>query len=300
MASYSERNGRLRGYSQGDLLSITWGNVQKVVQEQGLLDEMFGYKRSSWSGKEPEEGKSDYVNGKFDDTDSRTWLNRALRVKADFRYSIWDEGFIVDGSSYSSTLPDVIRGDIDMMFDFLEELHKVSSSPNFDARRNRHTSFNKKEGQRALRDAINDDLALYSTPYRMLTNGQIVELDGGALADLAEQGLELNRESGRRPEAIDTIHHSINMFMKRGNTLAEKKAAVTELAGALESLRPQIKRNLLTDDEKELFAIANNFAVRHQNTKQKSNYDQAIWYDWMFQVNLAALLTVIRIIQAQE
>ena len=55
-----------------------------------------------------------------------------------------------------------------------------------------------------------------------------------------------------------------------------------ELFDVLEKLRPEVKAEMLRGDEGDLFNIANNFAIRHLNEKQKGNYDSALWHSWMF------------------
>ena len=42
--------------------------------------------------------------------------------------------------------------------------------------------------------------------------------------------------------------------------------------------------------------IANNFSLRHHNSDQIQNYDQDIWYSWIFHFYLAKYHAVIRLI----
>lgn len=64
----------------------------------------------------------------------------------------------------------------------------------------------------------------------------------------------------------------------------------------LEYLRPHAKQLLSSADEDDLFNVANNFTVRHLNQRQKSGFDKAIWYDWMFYTYLGTVRTILRII----
>lgn len=288
---FSQRNGRTRGYTKHDLLIILWQNIQGVIESHGLLDEQYGYSPDRWDISLKYEK---YIDG-ISQIDSSTYFNRALRTRAGISYSRYSSNL---QHSSMGTLPDSLN-DIDVMFDFLEVLHGIVSNPRRKKGRISHASFNKEVGQKILRDAINDDLALYTTPYRMLENGQIVELDEGSLADLADEALSLAASNTPDTSLSSSMQDSIGLYMKRDATIAEKKAAIKEIAGALESLRKRVKDHLLSDDERDLFNIANNFAIRHQNSKQKLDYDADIWYEWMFQVNLAALVTTIKIIQTQ-
>jgi hypothetical protein len=62
----------------------------------------------------------------------------------------------------------------------------------------------------------------------------------------------------------------------------------------------ELKKALNKKDESDLFNIANNFAIRHHNPEQKSNYDEKIWYSWMFHFYLASYHAVIRIINRDK
>ena len=73
------------------------------------------------------------------------------------------------------------------------------------------------------------------------------------------------------------------------------RLAVRELFDALEKLRPELKAEMLSKDEGDLFNIANNFTIRHLRQGQKSNYDSAIWHQWMFYVNLSTIHVITRL-----
>ena len=79
-------------------------------------------------------------------------------------------------------------------------------------------------------------------------------------------------------------------FAARAATTEDKRAAVVALAGALEERLPIIKEcpHLTSRDGADLFNIANNFALRHQDIKQKREY-HPIFLDWMFWWFLAAI-----------
>ena len=63
-------------------------------------------------------------------------------------------------------------------------------------------------------------------------------------------------------------------------TLSEKKEAIRELADVFERLNNTkgLDRVLDKKDDSAIFDIANNFAVRHYNPQQKTEYDKNIWY----------------------
>jgi hypothetical protein len=51
----------------------------------------------------------------------------------------------------------------------------------------------------------------------------------------------------------------------------------------------------LTRDERELFHLANGFAIRHNNPEQRIDYDDAIWLSWAFYVYLATIHAILRL-----
>lgn len=61
-----------------------------------------------------------------------------------------------------------------------------------------------------------------------------------------------------------------------------QQRAVRDLADALERLRQDVKAELLPADERALYDIANNFAIRHLNRQQRVDYNRSTWLRWMF------------------
>lgn len=90
----------------------------------------------------------------------------------------------------------------------------------------------------------------------------------------------------------------------RHATLDDKKEAIRLLADVFEWLKDtkQLQKALVRKDESDLFNIANNFSIRHHEQAQKANYDQAIWYNWMFHFYLATYHASVRLLikQAQK
>ena len=84
-------------------------------------------------------------------------------------------------------------------------------------------------------------------------------------------------------------------FRGRRSTVDDRRVAVRELADVLEYLRPTIKQAMLSEDERALFELANNFAIRHNRRGQKRDYDWAVWLSWMFYVYLATIHATLRL-----
>jgi len=65
-------------------------------------------------------------------------------------------------------------------------------------------------------------------------------------------------------------------------------------------IRPQLKKVIMTSDENDLFNIANNFGIRHNNKDQKTDYDKAIFYSWIFYYYLATIHATTRLIEKNK
>ena len=77
------------------------------------------------------------------------------------------------------------------------------------------------------------------------------------------------------------------------------REAVRNLFDVLERLRPQIREHMLQGDEGDLFNIANNFAIRHFNDRQRTEWESPTWLSWMFYVNLATIHLMTRLLRRQ-
>jgi hypothetical protein len=90
------------------------------------------------------------------------------------------------------------------------------------------------------------------------------------------------------------IDAAIQKFRRRNGSLDDKRDAVKALADVLEFLREDVKKVITNKDENDLFNIANNFGIRHHNDQQKTDYEKAIWYDWMFYHYLATTQAILK------
>lgn len=290
MSLYSERMGIKRTYDDRQLYSI----IKSQLQEWGtyqLLIKSFGGSIIFSSGKGGED-KTFNVKGNLENP--KVLLRR--RLVHDMEFYTSSAGSLV--ANLPAELAPTYSGSLYLFFDLLEILHELVADPRMSYKTER-LSYSTKEGQQLFRDAINPELALYKIPCQMLSNGQIVEISNKPVIELAEQALQIIELNDVPDSVARPVNSAVTNYIKRGATLNEKKVAVRELADALESIRSSVKTHLLSADENELFKVANQFSIRHNDSKQKSDYDESIWYDWMFHVNLAALLTVIRIMREQ-
>jgi hypothetical protein len=130
----------------------------------------------------------------------------------------------------------------------------------------------------------------------MNDQGQIVE----AAPEEFHTLLSASAPEGTEPDIISKLDSATKRFRDRGASLDDRRVAVRDLADALEALRDDIKDSMLSKDERELFHIANGFAIRHQNRQQRGDYDRLTWLRWAFYVYLATIHAVLRVREREE
>ena len=113
--------------------------------------------------------------------------------------------------------------------------------------------------------------------------GYVVERVDIARSDLARRAV-----TDVPTKTKDEIEQAISLFRRHGATRDDKRAATVSLCRILENLRPEMKMHLLTQDERDLFCIANRFDLRHKNANQKDDYGVEM-LDWIFWIYLATI-----------
>lgn len=187
----------------------------------------------------------------------------------------------------------------DDLFDMIEFLYENCSKPIL---RHWHSwnecgwhcdTFDRPAGQTEYRERINQLLALYDKGYELSIDGEILGLVDDGFSSLFEAQLPKAdpQNIAARVAAAQT------KFRRFRSSMADRRDAVRDLADVLEYLRPQLKTVLTKKDEAALFEIANNFGIRHHNSVQKTDYDEAIWYSWMFYFYLATIHAAVRLIE---
>ena len=150
-------------------------------------------------------------------------------------------------------------------------------------------TFNKKDGQNFFREKINILLEHYKNRFELSQNGEVLHKP--------EKGFEplLNADvPSKDSDIVDRVKVATTNFRRHGSSLDDRRKVVRDLVDVLEYLRPKVKKLLTKKDENDLFNIANNFGIRHNNDKQKTSYDTAIWLDWMFYFYLSTIHVVLR------
>ena len=155
-----------------------------------------------------------------------------------------------------------------------------------------HT-FNKVDGQQYFREKINLMLGHYCNRFELSQKGEVLSVPEKGFEPIFEADIPTANEA-----VLSRIDAAILKYRRHGSTIDDRRQAVRDLADVLEYLRPMVKELLTSNDERDLFNIANNFEIRHLNDKQKSNYDKAIWLSWMFYFYLPTIHVVLRKIEA--
>jgi len=153
-------------------------------------------------------------------------------------------------------------------------------------------------GQKEFRGKVNAFLLEYKTGFELTTEGIILARGTDGLQRIIDAEIvpydEMNVDS--------KVRNAITKWRNRHLSLAEKKEAIRELADVFEWLKKTKNLGGVLDskDESALFDLANNFGIRHHNPNQKTNYDRAIWYSWIFHFYLATYHAAIRLLMKKK
>lgn len=158
--------------------------------------------------------------------------------------------------------------------------------------------FDEIEAKKEFRNKLNAFLSDFPPGFFISEEGEILALGENGLSQILDTEIPKYDEGN-----IDKkIENAIKKWRNRDISFDEKKEAIREIADVFEWLKKTGKLNLVLDkkDESDLFKIANNFAIRHHNPSQKFNYDQKIWYAWMFHIYLATYHAVSRVLLREK
>lgn len=190
----------------------------------------------------------------------------------------------------------------DDLFDVIEFLYDHVSKPTdgyYHSYSNcgwHYETFNRQTGKEEFRNEINAILRDYGEGFELSSAGEMM-IRGKAGLEAIFQSVVPTDE----PDQIEArVRAAISKFRRYRSTLEDRRDAIRDLADVLEYLRPRLKGVLTKQDENDLFNIANNFGIRHHNEKQKTDYDKAIWYSWMFYYYLATIHAILRLIEKQQ
>ena len=161
-----------------------------------------------------------------------------------------------------------------------------------------YASYNDEIGQDEFRSKANAFLIDYKTGFELTKEGIILAKGTDGLQHILDAEIIPYDE-----ENVDNkIRNAIKKWRDRHLSLSEKKEAIREIADVFEWLKKTKELGTVLDakDESALFDLANNFAIRHHNPSQKTNYDRTIWYSWIFHFYLATYHAAIRLLIKKE
>jgi hypothetical protein len=183
----------------------------------------------------------------------------------------------------------------DDLLDVIEYLFTIVSKPikgtmhSYDNCGMHWETFSKKEGEAIFRERINELLAMYQNRFELSEAGEMLQNPDRGFERIFEA------DTPTKDKNVNArIESATNQFRRHGATIDDRRQAVRDLADVLEYLRPHMKAVINNKDEADLFNIANNFAIRHHNSRQKTGYDAALWLSWMFYFYLATIHVVLR------
>lgn len=186
----------------------------------------------------------------------------------------------------------------DDLFDVIEFLFDHASKP-IDGHHHSYgncgmhwSTFSREQGRAEFRVRANRLLGGYGKGFSLSERGEILEAPDPGMSALIEANLPPHE-----PNNVEAkVKAATEKFRRHHATIEDRREAIRALADVLEFLRPQIRNVLSSQDESDLFNLANNFGIRHHNQKQKTNYDQPIWHSWMFYYYLATIHACFRLL----
>jgi len=194
----------------------------------------------------------------------------------------------------------------DRIFDVIEFLHDHVSKPgeltsflsDSGLEYQDYGSYDEAAGKEEFRGSANIILSEVGNGFELSKDGQIrANATGGVEHIIGAEIVPFDETN------VDSkVRTAIEKWRMRHTTLEDKKEAIRLLADVFEWLKKtsQLENALVTKDESDLFNIANNFSIRHHGPAQKSNYDQSIWYNWMFHFYLATYHASVRLLMKKQ
>lgn len=198
-----------------------------------------------------------------------------------------------------------LNSDLDMFFDVVEVLHDLIARP---LTRSMHGyagctwhygNFDVSSGRAVYIWRVNRIFDNSTLGLRLAENGD----DSGRLVTTTDDGRAAltSAVSARKDDGpADQVRHALELFRDRSADRNSKRSAVAVLALVLEERRHGvIAESLSSGDRGALFNIANNFHIRHQDAKQRRDYDD-FYLDWIFWVYLATIELTNRVLDGQN
>ena len=158
----------------------------------------------------------------------------------------------------------------DDLFDMIEFLYQHVSKPingtmhSYNDCGMHWETFNKAGGRREYIKKVNQIIRHYDRKFELSKTGEILrspEAGFEPIFNVDVPSVDAN--------VVDRINAAMNKFRKHGSSIDDQRQAVRDLADVLEYIKPKVKALLTSNDESDLFNIANNFGIRHHNDKHQ-------------------------------
>lgn len=199
-----------------------------------------------------------------------------------------------------------LSADEDLLYSVIEWLHDHTARPSSPGTFHSYaecgwhrSGFDVDTGRSVYRWRVNKLLSRSNSGLRLADNGE----DIGRLVAATDQGrtelvTAVTSRSDSGPD--DQVRHAVALFRSRAADRHHKRSAVVELAHVLEERRHTVLETALPKkDRGALFQIANEFNIRHQDAKQKSDYDD-FYLDWVFWLFLSTVELTSRILDESK
>jgi hypothetical protein len=191
----------------------------------------------------------------------------------------------------------------DHIFDVIELLCDYVSKPGEWTEMTTDTGWNYTDydgyddaaGQTEYLELVNSFLCDYGSGYELTGEGTILSIGSSGLQYILDADIIPYDEAN-----VDgKVRKAILKWRNRHLDMGERRQAIRELADVFEWLKKtkKLEKVLNRKDEAAIFEIANSFAIRHHEPKQKKEYDETIWYSWIFHFYLATYHAVIRMLK---
>jgi hypothetical protein len=225
--------------------------------------------------------------------DPEAWLMLNLATDGLWRYL---ERPQLLASSASAITP---FEDQHLLLDTLELVYRDAvSQPVFDGEGEFEGAYDRRGGQRKMRQELNPILGRLDPRLEMRSDGEIAPKAATGLEDLADDPLSAS------PEGDDIrakVTDAVRLFRSRDASPQDQLAALNQLAGVLERLKAdrRLQQGIRGKDEDALFNIANNFGIRHDRPNQQRNYGES-FREWIFHSYLAAIRLVVQLVERPQ
>ena len=158
--------------------------------------------------------------------------------------------------------------------------------------------YDEKAGKTKFLEMANVFLRDYGVGFELSFDGTILAIGNDGLESILNaEIIEYNETS-----VDNKVRDAILKWRNRSLSWDLRREAIREMADVFEWLQKNedLEKVIKPKDSSVLFNIANNFAIRHHEPKQQSNYEKEIWYPWMFHFYLATYHATIRLLKKHK